>query len=282
VTPVFRPDRRPSRQRKGDLAYLSGCARGGSRGLVSRKTAAAAAERATAASGLGVLALAEQVGHHEATQTAAPQNTTTDQHAYELALLATAALFTVAFLVLVFLGAASFLHAVAEQVGQEEATHPAAAHYASADQHAHELAFLAAALFTALLVLVLFPAASLLHALVEQVGQEEATQTTAPQNAATDQHAHELAFLAAAALFTALLVFLIFLRAASFLHPALEQVGHQEPTQAAAAYAPSDQHANKSALLVTPFAAFAVDIGAFEDIVNSRCVIWHCNLAPKS
>jgi hypothetical protein len=223
------PDRPPSRRRKGDLAYLSGCARGGSRGLVPRKTAAAAAQRATAASGLGVLALAEQVGHHEATQTAPPQHTATDQHAHELALMAATFLFTAAFLVLVFLGAASFLHTVAEQVGHHEATQPAPPQYASADQQAHELAF-----------------------------------------------------LAAAALFTALLVFILFPAAASRLHAALEQVGQHEPTQAAAAYSPPDQHANKSALLVTPFAAFAVDVGAFEDIVYGRCVIWHGNLAPRS
>jgi ABC-type Fe3+ transport system permease subunit len=249
-----------------------------------RKTAAAAAQRATAASDLGVLALAEQVGHHEATQTAPPQNAAPDQHAHELALMAATFLFTAAFLVLVFLGAASFLHAVAEQVGHHEATQPAAAQYASADQQAHELAFLAAAaLFTALLVLVLFPAAALLlHALAEQVGQQEPTQTTAPQNASTDQQAHELTFLAAAALFTAFLVFILFPAAASLLHAVVEQVGQHEPTQAAAAYSPADQHANKSALLATPFAAFAVDVGAFEDIVHSRGVIWHCNLAPKS
>jgi hypothetical protein len=114
------------------------------------------------------------------------------------------------------------------------------------------------------------------------VGHHEATQPAAAQYASADQQAHELAFLAAAALFTALLVFILFPAAASVLHAALEQVGHQEPPQAAAAYSPADQHANKSALLVTPFAAFAVDVGAFEDIVNSRCVIWHCNLAPKS
>jgi hypothetical protein len=119
-------------------------------------------------------------------------------------------------------------------------------------------------------------------ALAEQVGHHEATQTAPPQNTAPDQHAHELALMAATFLFTAAFLVLVFLGAASFLHATLEQVSQHEPTQAAAAYSPADQHANKSALLATPFAAFAVDVGAFEDIVHSRGVIWHCNLAPKS
>jgi len=166
-------------------------------------------------------------------------------------------------------------------VGHHEATQTAAPQNAATDQHPHELALLAAtALFTAVLLAVIFLcAASLLHAVAEQMRQEEATQAATTQHASADQHPHEPAVLATAALFaSALVVLLLFVGAASLFHAVVEQVSHQEPTQAAAAYSAPDQHTNKSALLVTSFAAFAIDVGAFEDIVYGRCVIWHGKL----
>jgi hypothetical protein len=66
-------------------------------------------------------------------------------------------------------------------VGEHEPAKTTAPYDASADQQTHEPVLLtAAALFALfLIVLVLLPAATLLHAVVEHVGEEQATQTAA-------------------------------------------------------------------------------------------------------
>src|SRR6185503_3605612 len=100
-----------------------------------------------------------------------------------------------------------------EQLGHQQATQPAAAYDAAADQHTHETAiFVAPAFFLAFLAAFRFLlAAALSEPVAEQVGQEQAAQPAATHDAAADQQAHETAIVVAPALFLAFLAAFLYL-----------------------------------------------------------------------
>jgi hypothetical protein len=121
-----------------------------------------------------------------------------------------------------------------DQMGEQQPTQLLMATHATYDQPAHQLArplaILIPVLRTTLDVIVLLRAT--LHALLDQMGEQQPAQLLVARLAAYDQQGHQLArslALLVAPVFRTPLNLIVLLRAT--LHAFLDQVGEQQPAQ---------------------------------------------------
>src|SRR6516164_4795076 len=170
--------------------------------------------------------LAQQVAEQHATSAPATQDAAADQQAHQ-AIIAIA-LFAGLIFALVFV--LFRLATLAQQVAEQHATSTPATQHAAADQQAHQ-AMVAITLFAGLIFTLVFVVFRL-PMLAQQVREQHATGTPTAQDAAADQQAHELSFLATVILIEAFLAFMVFVLRLTTLP---QQVCEQQVAQSAAA-----------------------------------------------
>jgi len=172
----------------------------------------------------------EQMGEEQSAEAPAARDSAADQQANETAVFVAADLFAFVLVSFVLVGAA-LIHAIAEQMGQSQATQAATAKHPFAGRQASEAALLiAAAFFFGVIFVALFFAASLLHSVMEQVRQHQATQAATAQ-ASADQQTSEPTLLVAA--------FAAFLITAGLLEQLIENRAvfwHRENTPSCVSY----------------------------------------------
>jgi hypothetical protein len=146
-------------------------------------------------------------------------------------------------------------------VSEEQSAQAPPACDSPADQQACEAAvFIAADLFTFALVPFFFVGAAFIHAVAEQMGQQQATHAAPAKHPFRGQEAYQTVLLIAAA-FLSGFVFISLVLAAAFLP---EQVRQQQAAQAATAQSSTNQQTGEPMLLVVSFATFGIVIGLLE------------------